>query len=49
MSKLEKSVEHAREFELDFQAQENSTLIDNVEEDVNLFYAAAMSRSMTNE
>lgn len=47
MRGLEKSVERAKAFELDFQAQKNSTLICNVEEDVNMFYASSLSRSMT--
>lgn len=47
MRGLEKSLEHAKAFELDFEAQKNSTLICNVEEDVNMFYASAQSRSMT--
>lgn len=48
MSGLEKSVEHGKAFELDFQVQKNSTLICNVQEDVNMFYVSALSRSMTN-
>lgn len=47
-SGLEKSVEHAKAFELDLQAQKNSTLSRNVEEGVTMFYASASSRSMTN-
>lgn len=40
--------EKCRAFELDFQVQKNSTLICNVQEDVNMFYVSALSRSMTN-
>lgn len=48
VSRLEKSIEHAKAFELHFQAQKNAIHICNVEKDVNLFNAVAMSRSMTN-